>query len=157
MASILPLFSGSAALSTQASASREAQRLGGVKVAAEQWPPAEAGRQLGGVRGGQHVPRTREAAAGGVARRPLCLATNLPQRPQILKKPTPASLPRRISRHYFNPQTIVHAPQDLRCLAHSIAPHRSPQNRKYKGKRLTERTLKPNNMYQVEVASIANV
>jgi len=33
----------------------------------------------------------------------------------------------------------------------------NPQSRKYKGKRLTERTLKPNNMYQVEVASIANV
>ena len=33
----------------------------------------------------------------------------------------------------------------------------NPDNRKYKGKHLTERTLKPNNMYQVEVASIANV
>src|SRR5262245_41644379 len=32
-----------------------------------------------------------------------------------------------------------------------------PEGRKYRGKRLTERTLKPNNMYQVEVASIANV
>jgi len=31
------------------------------------------------------------------------------------------------------------------------------QSRKYGGKRLTERTLKPNNMYQVEVAHIANV
>src|SRR5215813_963664 len=30
-------------------------------------------------------------------------------------------------------------------------------SRKYKGKRLTERTLKPNNMYQVEVAHIADV
>jgi len=29
-------------------------------------------------------------------------------------------------------------------------------SRKYKGKRLTERTLKPNNMYQVEVAHIAD-
>jgi hypothetical protein len=28
--------------------------------------------------------------------------------------------------------------------------------RKYKGKRLTERTLKPNNMYSVQVAHIAN-
>src|SRR5262245_5241435 len=32
-----------------------------------------------------------------------------------------------------------------------------PDSRKYKGKRLTDRTLKPTNMYQVEVASIANV
>jgi len=32
-----------------------------------------------------------------------------------------------------------------------------PEGRKYRGKRLTERVLKPNNMYQVEVASIANV
>src|SRR6516165_10239467 len=32
-----------------------------------------------------------------------------------------------------------------------------PEGRKYKGKRLTERTLKPTNMYQAEVASIANV
>jgi len=32
-----------------------------------------------------------------------------------------------------------------------------PENRKYKSKRLTERTLKPNSMYQVEVAHIANV
>jgi len=31
------------------------------------------------------------------------------------------------------------------------------QSRKYKGKRLTERALKPNNMYQVEVAHIADV
>src|SRR5262249_44990313 len=29
-----------------------------------------------------------------------------------------------------------------------------PDSRKYKGKRLTERTLKPNNMYQVEAASL---
>src|SRR5215831_8554107 len=28
----------------------------------------------------------------------------------------------------------------------------NPQSRKYRGKRLTERALKPNNMYQVEVA-----
>jgi hypothetical protein len=33
----------------------------------------------------------------------------------------------------------------------------NPESRKYRGKRLTERTLKPNNMYRVEVASIANV
>src|SRR5262245_6969005 len=33
----------------------------------------------------------------------------------------------------------------------------NPQSRKYKSKRLTERALKPNNMYQVEVASFANV
>src|SRR5215813_11632710 len=33
----------------------------------------------------------------------------------------------------------------------------NPHGRKYKGKRLTERTLKPNNMYQVEVAHIADV
>ena len=32
-----------------------------------------------------------------------------------------------------------------------------PEGRKYKGKRLTEHTLKPNNMYQVEVAHIADV
>jgi hypothetical protein len=32
-----------------------------------------------------------------------------------------------------------------------------PESRKYKSKRLTERTLKPNIMYQVEVAHIANV
>jgi len=32
-----------------------------------------------------------------------------------------------------------------------------PEIRKYKSKRLTERTLKPTNMYQVEVAHIANV
>jgi hypothetical protein len=32
----------------------------------------------------------------------------------------------------------------------------NPQSRKYKGKRLTERTLKPSSMYQVEVASIAD-
>ena len=31
------------------------------------------------------------------------------------------------------------------------------KSRKYKSKRLTERTLRPNNMYQVEVASLANV
>ena len=31
-----------------------------------------------------------------------------------------------------------------------------PESRKYKGKRLIERTLKPNNMYQAEVAHIAN-
>src|SRR5215475_6445516 len=31
-----------------------------------------------------------------------------------------------------------------------------PERRKYKGKRLTERTLKPNNMYSVQVAHIAN-
>ena len=33
----------------------------------------------------------------------------------------------------------------------------NPQSRKYKGKRLTERTLKPNNMYSVQVAHIADV
>jgi hypothetical protein len=33
----------------------------------------------------------------------------------------------------------------------------NPDNCKYKGKRLTERTLKPNNMYQAEVAHIADV
>jgi len=33
----------------------------------------------------------------------------------------------------------------------------NPERRKYKSKRLTERTLKPNNMYQVEVAHIADV
>ena len=33
----------------------------------------------------------------------------------------------------------------------------NPKSRKYKSKRLAERVLKPNNMYQVEVASIANV
>jgi hypothetical protein len=32
-----------------------------------------------------------------------------------------------------------------------------PEGRKYKSKRLTERTLKPKSMYQVEVAHIANV
>jgi hypothetical protein len=32
-----------------------------------------------------------------------------------------------------------------------------PEGRKYKGKRLTERTLKPNNMYAVQVAHIADV
>jgi len=32
-----------------------------------------------------------------------------------------------------------------------------PESRKYKSKRLTERTLKPTSMYQVELASIANV
>jgi hypothetical protein len=32
----------------------------------------------------------------------------------------------------------------------------NPDSRKYKGKRLTERTLKPSSMYQVEVASIAD-
>jgi hypothetical protein len=32
----------------------------------------------------------------------------------------------------------------------------NPQNRKYRGKRLTERTLKPNNIYNTEVAHIAN-
>jgi hypothetical protein len=32
-----------------------------------------------------------------------------------------------------------------------------PESRKYKSKRLTERTLKSNSMYQVEVAHIANV
>ena len=31
-----------------------------------------------------------------------------------------------------------------------------PESRRYKGKRLTERVLKSNNMYQVEVAHIAN-
>jgi len=31
------------------------------------------------------------------------------------------------------------------------------ESRKYKGKRLTERTLKPNSMYQTEVAHIADV
>jgi len=31
-----------------------------------------------------------------------------------------------------------------------------PESHKYKGKRLTERTLKPNNMYSVQVAHIAN-
>jgi hypothetical protein len=33
----------------------------------------------------------------------------------------------------------------------------NPERCKYKGKRLTERTLKPNSMYQVEVAHIADV
>jgi hypothetical protein len=33
----------------------------------------------------------------------------------------------------------------------------NPESRKYRGKRLTERTLKPNNMYQAEVAHIADV
>jgi len=33
----------------------------------------------------------------------------------------------------------------------------NPESRKYKSKRLTERTLKPTNMYQVEVAHIADV
>jgi hypothetical protein len=33
-------------------------------------PPPEAGRQLGGVRGGQDVPRAREAVAGGVPQIP---------------------------------------------------------------------------------------
>ena len=32
-----------------------------------------------------------------------------------------------------------------------------PERRKYKGNRLTECTLKPINMYQVEVAHIADV
>ena len=32
-----------------------------------------------------------------------------------------------------------------------------PEGRKYKGKRLTERMLRPNGMYQVEVAHIADV
>ena len=31
-----------------------------------------------------------------------------------------------------------------------------PEGRNYKGKRLTERTLKPNNMYSIQVAHIAN-
>jgi hypothetical protein len=31
-----------------------------------------------------------------------------------------------------------------------------PESRKYKGKRLSQRALKPTNMYQVEVAHIAN-
>jgi len=33
----------------------------------------------------------------------------------------------------------------------------NPERRKYKGKRLTERTLKPNNIYSVQVAHIADV
>jgi len=33
----------------------------------------------------------------------------------------------------------------------------NPHGRKYKGIRLTERALKPNSMYQVEVAHIADV
>jgi hypothetical protein len=32
-----------------------------------------------------------------------------------------------------------------------------PESRTYKSNHLTERTLKPSSMYQVEVASIANV
>jgi hypothetical protein len=33
----------------------------------------------------------------------------------------------------------------------------NPESRKYKSKRLTEHTLKPTNMYQVEVAHISDV
>jgi len=33
----------------------------------------------------------------------------------------------------------------------------NPESRKYTSKRLTEHTLKPTNMYQVEVAHIADV
>src|SRR5262249_11912900 len=84
-------------------------------------------------------------------RRPLRFPTSLTQRPPILAKPALAPLPRRIPKLQHNPQATVHAPQDLQRLAHSITPDRSQaqKTRKYKSKRLTERTF--------EVAHIANV
>jgi len=33
----------------------------------------------------------------------------------------------------------------------------NPHGRKYRGKRLTERMLKPNNMYSVQIAHIADI
>jgi hypothetical protein len=59
--------------------------------------------------------------------------------------------------------TTIHKPLFLhhktynRLLARLRQIEAKPDSRKYNSKRLTERTLKPTSMYQVEVASIANV
>jgi hypothetical protein len=59
--------------------------------------------------------------------------------------------------------TTIHKPPFMHRKTYSALFNRlrqietKPESRKYKSKRLTERTLKPTSMYQVELASIANV
>jgi hypothetical protein len=58
--------------------------------------------------------------------------------------------------------TIIHKPVFLHRKTYSTLLARlrqietSPESRKYKSKRLTERTLKPNNMYRVQLAAVVN-
>jgi len=69
---------------------------------------------------------------------------------------------RRFLGEYPN-STTIHKPLFMRRKTYNALLTRlrrieaNPQSRKYKGKRLTERTLKPTNMYQTEVAHIADV
>jgi len=57
--------------------------------------------------------------------RHLRLAASLTQRTEIPTKPTPAPLPKRISRQQHNPQAAVHALQDLQHTPSQTAPDRS--------------------------------
>src|SRR5262245_2665893 len=87
-------------------------------------------------------------------RRPLRLAASLTQRASIPTKPTLAPLSRRISRLHYNPHMHPKTYNGLLRRLHQI--EAKPKSRKYKSKRLTERTLKPTNMYRVQLAAVAN-
>ena len=69
---------------------------------------------------------------------------------------------RRFLGKYPN-STTIHKPLFMRRKTYNALLKKlrhievNSDGRKYKSKRLTERTLKPTNMYQVEVAHIANV